>query len=129
MPCENSLKSLLLALLIGVSMVPVASADEAAPEATAVLTTAALTTGWVEVIIPVGVIDEDAGPTQYLMEDVLLPYGKTYTANKHVGWRYAGSVLSQIVQAVTVVRSQEIALGAPAAVDLFETGPCPTPAP
>jgi hypothetical protein len=102
-----------------------AALPESDYDAPALSTSAALTTGWVEVIVPVGSVDAVDGVSQYLMEDVLLPYGKTYTGNKHVGWSYAEDVLYQVVQVATVVRSQEIALGSPVSVALFETGPCP----
>lgn len=88
-------------------------------------TTAALTTGYAQVIIPIGLVDPDDGPTQYRLEDAWVPAGLTYSVSMHVGWSYSSDVWRQVVMHRTVVLGRDVALGSPSNVDLFDTGPCP----
>lgn len=79
--------------------------------------------GWVETIIPIGLISAAGVVTQYLYEDQVLPFGLTYSAPRAIAYRY--DVATETVQAIqvveTFVRGELRSMTAPLAVDLMAT--------
>ena len=84
--------------------------------------------GWVMEIIRLGEIDMSSGRpaiTQYIAEDVLLPFGLTYIRPVVLHTRYeeADFVLTKLDE--TYVRGSLISLGEPYEETVFTSGPCP----
>jgi hypothetical protein len=83
------------------------------------------TSGWVEVIVPIGIISAAGEVTQYLFEDQVIPHGLTYSVPRTIAWQYADDKLQAINVTETYVRGVLRAMTDPVAVEVVETGDCP----
>jgi len=83
--------------------------------------------GWSTTILRVAEIDADGVLWQYLWEDARVPKGATYTETTPIGYRVSGTMIQAIMMTKTFVNGVPRPLAAaPVAVDLFDTGVCPS---
>ena len=81
--------------------------------------------GWCEAILRIAEIGSGGVLHQYLYEDVVRPRGQTYSRSTVVGSRWNSTVYELLVCTDTIVRGVLVA-SAIAAVQQFDTGPCPS---